>query len=310
MIREPHYPRHTKEEIKALILGLDFGTHAWVRDGGEINLFLGCQNDCVYCYARNIAYRMKRIDDYFQWVFQCINLDVLNAKIPIHKKESAKYDYMFQSTSDVQSPRQAGCITIDYETPALQKLKEIVEKGHRVLITTKPRLAQIQKVCDILYPYRNQVTFRFTITSVDSRRLQIFERKASSFEERLGSIRYAYARGFNTSVSCEPLIDRSPEGVYNAVAPYLSPFDAKQDIGSFWVGLMKTKYMPHSYIRALNLEGPIETIHQQNKIFNVVNWFYKMNDKPNVRYKESVLGLLLKNDIIVSAKSSANFPNK
>lgn len=54
---------------------------------------------------------------------------------------------------------------------------------------------------------KSQMQLRFTIASVNDETLAFWEPKAPRFGERLESLRYAFRRGYRTSVSVEPFLD-------------------------------------------------------------------------------------------------------
>lgn len=273
------------QERQQLIKNLKIGTKEWCSR--EINISKGCENDCIYCYARNMAYRMHRIQDYPEWE---IMTDYAKINVPILRKKTGIWDFMFQSASDICESNLPRALTI---------MEKIVQTNQTILITSKPRLKVIENICDRLKDYKHLLAFRFTIGSVDSSLLRRFERKASSFEERIRALEFAYSHDFRTTISAEPLIDKDPSKLIDKLMPFLSSLDRQLDVGTIWIGFMKTKYIPKKYVLQYDLVEPIKQIQIQQSFSNVIKWYEKFYDNPRIRMKESVKRLMLKHNIQV-----------
>lgn len=286
-------PPLSKKQIADLLKTLENGTIEWTRKGGERNILERCLNDCVYCYARNMAHRSKRVP-FSEWGENpIVCLERCHIPKRIHNHIENKWDFMFPTASDIFPNTEK----IKYYDYYLLKFKEILEKGYTLLITTKPRIEVIKNLCHDLEPYKKNIAFRFTITSVNDNILNALERKASSFEERLESLSLAHDLGFNTTISIEPLLDPTPFELIDRVKPYLSKLDIQRDIGSIWVGLFKTKYTPKWFIEKYNLQTIYKEIKQSQSFKNVYEWYSELISVPFIRMKESVKKLMLRNNI-------------
>jgi DNA repair photolyase len=126
---------------------------------------------------------------------------------------------MFPSTHDLTPLNVDECITC---------LKNMLVAGNRVLVVSKPHLDVIKRLCEELEPYKAQILFRFTIGSVSDETLGFWEPNAPRFQERLDSLRYAFERGFNTSVSSEPCLDRNVNKLVERLLPWVS--------NALWIG--------------------------------------------------------------------------
>jgi len=62
------------------------------------------------------------------------------------------------------------------------------------------------------------------VQAVDSQLIEVFEPHASSWQERIKCLKYAYEREFQTSVSAEPLLggESMAEQVYQETIPYIT----------------------------------------------------------------------------------------
>jgi DNA repair photolyase len=188
------------------------GTQEWAKS--NVNIQKGCEHDCAYCYAKERACQFRRTTPQ-TW------------KDPVIKEAALDEDYskrdgriMFPSTHDITPRNLDACA---------QVLKSILKSGNDVLIVSKPHRACVKRLRCELAEYRNQITFRFTIGSADDAVLKLWEPGAPAFEERLASLEHAYEKGFETSVSCEPMLDANIDTVITLVEPYVTD--------TIWLGL-------------------------------------------------------------------------
>lgn len=288
-------PKLSKEQIKEKIKGLSIGTREWVRKNGEINLYSGCLNGCVYCYARFLAHRTNKIH-FNDWVTLRENRKI---KIPKKiKSEINKHDFMLPTSSEIfPNSEQYGNVFDNY----CQKFEEILTKGYTVLITSKPRKDIIEPLIDKFEEYKAQITFRFTIGSMDNKILKILEPNAPKYEERLHCLKYAHKKDFNTSISIEPLIDANPKPLIDAFNPYLSPLEYGKDSGVIWVGLLRQRYTPIWFRNLHNLNEIYATIKANQSFNNVFKWYQYYYDNNRIQFKETVKALMLKNSVKMKA---------
>jgi len=254
---------------------IPFGTEEWCSK--TTNFTSGCQNDCKYCYAKQIAIRFGRKTPE-TWVNEEINHKSLNQKF---KKIEGRI--MFPSTHDITPTN------LNY---SIQFLKNILSVGNEVLIVTKPRLDVVKALCSELIDYKDKIIFRFTIGSTDSEVLKFWEPGASDFQERKQSVIHAFEKGFQTSLSCEPMLDDKVEGVVNELQNYITE--------TIWVGKMnflKSRLAINGFSDSLSMQKADELIAMQSddKIFEL---YHRLKDNPKIQWKESIKKVLLKNDII------------
>ncbi|MDP6630307.1 MAG: hypothetical protein QGH42_07950 [Kiritimatiellia bacterium] len=126
---------------------------------------------------------------------------------------------MFPTAHDITEKNIDACLTV---------LKLMLEAGNDVLIVSKPCLPCVERLCAQLDPYRGQIVFRFSIGSASSPVLKFWEPGAPTFEQRLSCLKAAFLRDFETSVSCEPMLDDRIDRVVDAVHPYVTD--------SIWLG--------------------------------------------------------------------------
>jgi DNA repair photolyase len=110
----------------------------------------------------------------------------------------------------------------------ITRLSNVFRPGNQVTIVTKPHLDCVKAICAEFPDYKDKILFRFTIGSSDSNTLKFWEPNAPDFAERLESLKYAFSEGYQTSVSCEPMLDDNIGDVIDQVSPFVSD--------SFWLG--------------------------------------------------------------------------
>jgi len=192
------------------------------------------------------------------------------------RQESVKKSYaklegrvMFPSSHDLfDFPRfKEACFVV---------LTKLLESGNNVLLTTKPRLRIVQEIHDCFERRREQLQFRFTITSSNDRLLEFWEPNAPRFGERMVSLRFAFENDYRTSVSIEPFLDYDPRFVVQSVAPYSTE--------SIWIGRMNhiPREVPDTEAAFFaDVRRNYETGHLKD-IYN------ELRDVPKIRFKDSI----------------------
>lgn len=132
---------------------------------------------------------------------------------------------MFPTTHDV-TPRNL--------EESICVLGKLLKAGNTVLLVSKPHIGCISTICESFQDYRKRLIFRFTIGSMDDRILSFWEPNAPGFGERKQCLIFAYSRGYQTSVSCEPYLDCEVDKIvdlYELLSPYVTD--------SFWIGKLR-----------------------------------------------------------------------
>lgn len=191
------------------------GTKEWAQV--NVNIQLGCENNCRYCYARYAAVQRYHRCSAGQWADPVIN----------NKKVDANYGrfggiVMFPSTHDITMRNLSECLCV---------LRKLLDAGNSVLVVSKPRWQAITLICEQLEQYRSLLMFRFTIGTMSDELIRFWEPYAPLFKERLSCLKYAYTKGYRTSVSCEPYLDANVFQTFLAVKPYITE--------DFWVGKLR-----------------------------------------------------------------------
>lgn len=185
---------------------LPFGTKEFAES--NFNYMNHCEMNCLYCYAKVFAVRFNRIQSPEEWKEMTPNMEVINAN---YRKRQGRI--MFPSAHNITSNGFKYCVIV---------LKKLLKAGNNVLIVSKPEpdYPCILKLQQILQPYRSQVEFRLTITSNNQKRIDFWEPRASSFDERLEALLTTSLYGYKTSVNIEPYLDKNPITLIKKVAPF------------------------------------------------------------------------------------------
>ena len=239
------------------------GTREWsVKD---FNCCTGCSHDCRYCYARGIALYYNQIKK-DEWALERIRAKDVFIR---HRK---KYDgqIMFPSSHDITPNNLDACTT---------KLRNLLIPGNRVLVVSKPHIECIEKICELLWDFKSQLLFRFSIGACDDQILSYWEPNAPNYEERKAALKHAYIAGFQTSVSVEPMLDSAN---IDALISELLP-----NVTQLWIGKMN-HLGRFGKVSDMVLQQAINKIKrgQTNSIIRSIYRRYK--DNPMIRYKAEI----------------------
>jgi len=207
--------------MQSITRKITLGTKEWADS--NVNCYLGCSNNCRYCYAKKMAIRFKKKTE-DTWKIMVPNQKNINKG---YRKRRGRI--MFPTSHDITIESLEGCLIV---------LKKLIKSKNDLLITTKPNFYCIKRICQDCLDLKDFIQFRFTITSNNSKLIEFWEPGAPSYEERLKSLKYAYSRGFKTSISIEPFLDKNPYELFEVLKPFTTE--------SIWIGKM-------NYIRSKNL---------------------------------------------------------
>lgn len=242
------------------------GTKEWATS--NINLISGCSHNCRYCYAKKMAIRFGRKTK-SDWEIMALNGNKLNQR---YKKRRGRI--MFPSSHDIVPAFKNECFFV---------LKKLLEVGNSVLITSKPHFKVIKELCNKFVYFRDQIQFRFTITSINNDTIEFWEEGAPLFEERLNSLKYAYQMKYKTSVSIEPFLDRDPTLLVLKLYSFVSE--------TLWLGKMNHIDKKNLTIEEKEHYHNIRKNYTGNNIKKIINKLIKYE---KIRYKDSIKKMGLK----------------
>jgi DNA repair photolyase len=241
------------------------GTKEWANT--TVNIQRGCPNGCIYCYA-GALWNLYRNNGNKDWTKVIYNQSALFKKI-----RKRKGRIMFPSSHDITRDNLEVCV---------EKLREMLKAGNIVVIVSKPDPFCIQSICNKLFEYKDNIIFRFTIGSLDSEVLKFWEPNAPSFEERLSALRYAYNNGFNTSVSCEPMLDDKSAELAERLLPYVTD--------TLWFGKanrLKCNLSLNGFKDESTWKKADELIAMHSDEY-IQKLYEKFKDNSRIRWKESI----------------------
>jgi DNA repair photolyase len=240
------------------------GTREWATK--TVNCCTGCSHDCLYCYAKGIAVRFKRMTA-AQW----LNETLRQNDVDRGRRKKFPGWVMMPSSHDITPNNLTGCLIV---------LEKLLKVGNKVLIVSKPHRDCIEAICQQFGDYRDQILFRFTIGANDDTVLSFWEPGAPTYSERIASLQYAFANGFQTSVSVEPMLDSANiDRLIAEVLPYVTE--------TIWIGKMNHlgRLAKNADARLLSAIQHIE-VGQTDDIIRAIYRRHKMN--PNIRWKASI----------------------
>jgi DNA repair photolyase len=160
-------------------------------------------------------------------------------------------------------------------------LERMLKAGNDVLIVSKPKYECIYFLCKAFMPYQKQIMFRFTIGSADNEVLSLWEPNAPTFNERLQSLKVAFESGYETSISCEPMLDLHIDKVVDAVRDYVTD--------AVWLG------KANNLIKRMKTNGCDEKMMLKGSELiswqcdtNIWDLYNKYKDDPKIKWKESI----------------------
>lgn len=164
----------------------------------------------------SISFKRKTPDN---WKEEEVNWEAYNKSI-----RNREGYIMFPSTHD---------ITPEHLDLAIDYLKRLLGAGNKVLIVSKPSFTCIKKICDTFTEYKEQILFRFTIGSKNSNTLNFWEPNAPDYNERKKALVYAFEVGYQTSISCEPMLDNKIDKVIEDLPQYCKIIRRKHEPEKF-----------------------------------------------------------------------------
>jgi DNA repair photolyase len=172
-------------------------------------------------------------------------------------------------------------------------IRRQLEAGNSLLIVSKPHVDCVRRLCQEFADNKDRITFRFTIGSIDNDVLRFWEPGAPKFEERLECLRLAYAKGFQTSVSVEPMLEGNVDALIDAVSPFVTD--------TIWLGKINRlkSHLTLNGFTAPEIVARAEVLMQSQNDEAIKELYDRYKDNPKMRFKESikkVVGLELQSE--------------
>ncbi|MGE4284555.1 MAG: radical SAM protein [Clostridia bacterium] len=240
-----------------------FGTKEWAPY--NFNFMNGCSNDCSYCYAKEMAIRFKRkTPDTWK------NEEPVSMQGKSFRKRDGRI--MIPSSHDITLGN------IDF---TLEVIGRLLENGNELLVVTKPNFSCVKRLVDEFESFKSAIQMRFTIGSVSDEILKLWEPGAPDFKDRLRSLRYTFDQGYSTTISAEPLLDETPDALYDALRPYVT--------GSIWIGKMN---FPDRRVKmnsaSTNALEHVRALIEAQSDEKIIAMWKKYRTNPMIEWKESI----------------------
>lgn len=240
------------------------GTREWAV--ASIDCCVGCPNGCKYCYGRYDQVVRKKKVSADAWAKTQTLEDELTKIHPLYSGQ-----VMFPTNHDIVPENLDSCLVV---------LKNLLAANNQVLIVTKPKLSCIETLCRELAFKRDKILFRFTITARSSEILSVWEPSASFYQERLASLSYAFSKGFQTSVSIEPMLDSADVvGMVRELLPFICH--------SVWIGKMN-KIDERVENSSDQMNEAITNLNKGQTDEEIFKIYHQLKDEPLVKWKESI----------------------
>jgi len=159
----------------------------------NLNLYRGCQHQCIYCDSRSDCYR---IEDFADILVKTNAIEVLQNELPRKRKKGT---IGFGSMNDPYMP-------IEKERELTRKALEVIHKNHfPVHVLTKSTL--VLRDIDILKKIAEQyAAVSFTITTTDDDLCRKLEPGAPVASERFAAMEELREKGIYTGVLMMPIL--------------------------------------------------------------------------------------------------------
>jgi len=156
-----------------------------------LNQYVGCEHNCLYCYAKFIA--KWKLDSYGKWE-TWVEAKINAPELVLNRK--AKGDVFMSSVSD---PYQS----VEKELKLTRQILENLDKETNLSILTKSDL--ILRDIDILKKFKN-LAVGLTINSFHGKTKEVFEPNSPSNEKRIDALEKLKQAGVATYAFVSPII--------------------------------------------------------------------------------------------------------
>lgn len=298
---------------------LEFGTNQW-SDGTDKNVMVCdavCPHLCGYCYSALNACNKFGVDisslvaSLKEPGFDIFSMEKVN--FPKDRKEALRpkfqmdldkiihtfsktenpYLFMLPSSHDILPEMLDQSITKatrgkEVTYTYIGYLKALMNVGHELLITLKPRLDVVTRLCKELADYKHKIVFRFTITTKNPRILAFWETFAPDYEERIQSLMHARDQGFATTISMEPYLTDDPQAVIADTTRYAS---------QIWLGIMSK--VPRTSLLGLDITNEQDVLSELARLRQVYSrdrvepLVQELRADPKIFWKSSIIEAMM-----------------
>lgn len=235
----------------------------------RINIMGGCGLNCKYCFVAHHCLQHGRIRQRSDWA--SLNRSYSGAM----KDEYPYFDGVgvYPTAHDIEPRHLPHHIAF---------IKKQIAAGNQLQISTKAHFECIDEICRVFEPHKEQISFMFTITSLNDQVSRFWEVNAPTPYERVASLMLAQKHGFRTSVNIEPMLEGPKEAV--AVFRRVEPFVSEE----IWIGKMNSPTLRVDTTIKEN-DDAVKQILRIQASGNMVKLVKELYTEPKVRWHDSVI---------------------
>ncbi len=213
-----------------------------------INQYVGCQHNCLYCYAKFMC-RWRNYGKWGSWVEAKINASELV------KDKFVEGDVIMSSVSDPYQP-------IEKELKLTRKILENLNKNIKLSILTKSNL--VLRDIDILKKFKT-IEVGLTINDFEGKIKELFEPNSCSNGERLKTLKILKENEIKTYCFISPIIPRLVD-VREIVRK------SKKFTDFYWFEFLNLNAAGTDFVNVLRKQFPqsYETIKNKEKFYKFV----------------------------------------
>ena len=178
---------------KSILSPLKGGPDSWFGISYNMNLYRGCQHQCIYCDSRSECYHIENFADILikENAIELLTKQLRNKKVKGTIGTGSMNDPYMPIDEKEQLTRRALKVISHFRFPV-----HIITKGALVL-----RDADIIKEISLVY-----AAVSFTITTVDDSLSRIIEPAASLSSERFAALKELSRQGIYTGITLMPVL--------------------------------------------------------------------------------------------------------
>jgi len=235
----------------------------------SINIMGGCGHNCKYCFAAHRCLQQERIRQRSDWAR--LNRSYSGAM----KDEYPHFDgvVVYPTAHDIEPQHMPHHIVL---------IRKQLAAGNQLKISTKAHFECVAEICRVFEQHKDQISFMFTITSLNDQVSRFWEVNAPTPYERIASLMLAHQHGFKTSVNIEPMLEGPKEAV--AVFRRVEPFVTEE----IWIGKMNSPTVRVDTTIKEN-DDAVKQILRIQASGNMVKLVKELYTEPKVRWHESII---------------------
>jgi len=119
--------------------------------------------------------------------------------------------------------------------------------------------------------------------------LKLWEPNAPDYDQKLESLKYAFNAGYQTSVSCEPMLDDKVDDVIQKVIPYVTE--------TIWIGKpnkLNERLSMNGFKNDQVIMGSARSLRELFSDEYILNLYERHRNNPKIMWKDSIKKIMTK----------------